>query len=183
MRKPIIASQLIQAFCIVFSAFFIISCSKKDSNPTPADEKCGDSRNWRADLNMDDIQNYSVTGGVANFSFEDLNTPTNICPDEHVTINYEVQLVDSIAGAKWYGKSYWQGLQGSQIPLNLRNGGTYAAESDIVGLKMAYQDNPAWIGVRIFVTFPSQGTEQQDRNYLAAKLTKCGIDLNYKVVK
>jgi hypothetical protein len=156
------------------------SCEPTDETPN---DTCGAHLSWYAHLDMDlDFTTSEILpDGRITYYFEDIGTPTNICADNHITCYWKLKTKtgqEDTSLLVMRGKVYWQGLQGEVV--NLEWYGTDYYKSKEVGLKMAYGDAPAWIGINMQVTIRDQGTDELNRALLKSKINDLYVQVDYE---
>lgn len=161
---------------LLLAAIVLLFAQCKEDSP------CGPEAQWYGDVNNDLIYNdYDVITNSRTLIYEDLTTPEDICPDEHVKVYFNIRLY-SLAPLPdeliVRGKAYW-GLYEDEVTL------AYDTTEDVylgslnVGLKQAFGEDPAWLGLQVVVHWPSTGTFEQDTANANNLFFKKEIELDY----
>jgi hypothetical protein len=142
-----------------------------------ADELCGVDTTWLSNLGTEPVsERLDPLNNSRIFIFEDFNTPENICADEHSTAYFRLVLKDNKfpADTKASGVAYW----GANFikTVTLKPGDTGLSD---IGLKQAFKDKPAWIGLQIIFEFPTQGSLQKDKEFFSEHVKECSITYYY----
>ncbi len=166
-------------FVILMVAVLFNSCKPTDDTP---DDKCGPQLKWNSTLSIDeDFTTSSIlTGGRVTYFFEDIGTPDDICSENHPICYWILEPVnydEDTALLLIQGKVYWNGLQGELVTLDWK-GMQYNAVKEI-GLKMAYPDKPAWIGMNMQVTFYDRGSDELNKAFLNSRIEKMSVEVHY----
>lgn len=164
---------------LLLVAVMFNSCEPTDDTP---DDKCGPQLQWYSTLSIDDDFTTSeiLTGGRVTYYFEDIGAPDDICSDNHATCIWGLETTNSAEDTALLlikGKVYWNGLQGEVVTLGWQ-GEEYRSVKEI-GLKMAYPDKPAWIGINMQVTFYDRGSDELNRAFLKSRIAKMAVEVNY----
>lgn len=104
---------------VLMIAILVNSCQKTDEDP---EDTCGTAEQWYTTLSIDDDFTTSeiLSGGRITYYFEDINTPEDICSDNHVTCIWSLEPINQMQDTAFLtikGKAYWKGLQGQETTL------------------------------------------------------------------
>jgi hypothetical protein len=167
---------------LLFCAVVLNSC-KKTAAPQP-DDPCGIDVEWYSLLHVDNhITTYeTLTGGRVKYYLEELDIPMDLCADYHTQCLW--LLTPKTTGAdpellEVAGKAYWKGLQGKVTTLTYGNPNQYFSHES-VGLKMAYQNEPAWIAMNMQITINDQGSDALNRTFLKDHIQEMKVIIRYK---
>jgi hypothetical protein len=174
MRK-----SLLLAGAILLSLF--ISCSK-DNKPSKCGGKSNSIKFWlRAGnslfQNFDGLPHTYMEGN--NRVFQWSSEVTNVCPDEHVKVECEVEMSNAASPVGARGRVDWLILFERKITMT-RNGNVFKG-SDEVGLKQAFNQDPASFFPVVEVFFPTQGSYSADSAFLLQHVAKVSYRADYRV--
>ncbi len=148
------------------------------------DSKCGPDLTWSHSFEPLSYQTATLDGTIREFYYEDLSTPESICSEEHVKVSYSIYLEDHIQtpplNFACRGNAYWGGLYGRSTPLPWDPNAIFFHALDQIGLKQAFNGKPGYIGLQLFVRFPSKGDVLIDAHYLDSVVKRLDIEFYYK---
>ncbi len=176
MRK-----HLLLAGVILLS--LLISCSK-DNKSSPCGSKKTASNFWlrignSLFQNFHGLPHTYMEGNNRVFQWSD--EVTNVCPDEHVKVECEVELSSPTSPVSARGRVDWLILFERKITMT-RNGNIFKG-SDEVGLKQAFNQDPATFFPVVEVFFPTQGSYSEDSTFLLQHVAKVTYKADYKAFK
>jgi hypothetical protein len=163
--------------------FLLISCSK-DNKPSPCGPKSNASKFWlrlgnSLFKNFDGLPHTYMEGNNRVFQWSD--EVTNVCPDEHVKVECEVEMSNAASPVGARGRVDWLILFERKITMT-RNGNTFKGR-DEVGLKQAFNQDPAFFFPVVEVFFPTKGSYSADSAFLLEHVAKVTYRADYKVFK
>ena len=161
-------SRTIAFLILVFASVNIAGSCSQTSDP---DDPCLDETKFSTD--KADI--YYAGDGVTReviFVFKDI--PEDICPDEHVTVDYTIYIASAgiaFDTMKKVGKASWPPSyeRTELLQRNPDSGNRYDGTEAGIGLKQAFSKDgeAAYIGLSISLFFPSHGDRNADSTFLA----------------
>jgi hypothetical protein len=141
----------------------------------PAPPRCSRDKVWETVLGPSHFIGSDSTSRGRHLYFEDLGTPEDICSDVHVHPVW--QTTGDLSGLTLVASAYWS-LFGDEKPLTV-TGSTATATMEI-GLKQAFGDKPAWVGLQLEVIFPSRGSLDADLAWFRSHNVVTRIVMPYK---
>lgn len=163
-------------FTVIFCGFGLLCLT---GCFTSADELCGVDRVYESEFaKMKFTERLDPLNATRIFSYEDLDSPEDICADEHSKAVFELELWDhhSPNDIEVKGIVYWGLNFSKEVKLTLNAGVKSGVISDI-GLKQFFKDKPGWIGLQIIFEFPTQGSLEKDVEYYKDRVK--GFDIRY----
>lgn len=167
---------------LAYGIFTGNSCFK--TTDTDVDSPCGEKKLWDATLSPDKPFHNELIGNRRYFIYYDLNSPSNICSEEHVDVSYTVEFID-LGGQKpdsslsIIGRAFWS-LYERESRMNWN--GSYYYKDENIGLKQAFP-KVGIMDMEINVNFPTRGDYFVDLAYFDSLVTKLSIRLKYKEPK
>jgi hypothetical protein len=165
-------------FPLAFILVILLGCDLFDDSP------CGPKENY--DLYLLGSSIVDSTTGVY-YSYMDNNDRVfqwsqlveNVCPDEHVKVNYRVALLDeTTTGINARGHVSWLFLFEENIAMT-KNGSDLKGKGE-AGLKQAFDKDPAWFVPVLEVYFPTKGSYGADTAFLKTNVISVEAMASYR---
>lgn len=164
MKKSILLSVLF--VFMAFSAVLFWGCSKDGGvNLDPVDDKCGEPYEWQSQNEFFVNSSLDNSGKYREFYLEDLNSPDDICAEEHPDVTFTLGCRGGTtppADMTVTAKAYW-GIYKPQTTPMVYDAATHQFKASMKpGLKDAYPDGPGSLNTQIIVKLKSVGGQELD---------------------
>jgi hypothetical protein len=163
MKKLIIQSALFTMACF---ALVLWGCTKDGNvNLDPVDDKCGEPYEWTSQNEFFVNSAIDNSGQYREFYIEDLNSPDDICAEEHPDVTFTLGCRGGTTpppDMTVTAKAYWGIYKPQTVPMPY-DAATHQFKATMKpGLKDAYPNGPASLNTQIVLKFKSVGGQQLD---------------------
>lgn len=127
---------------------------------------------------------FYVAGTPQKVQFFVADTKNDICTDEHLNIEYQIQTTAAVQSRpmKVFGEVYWSAFSDDIVLTTDANSlsHVYTSELNNVGLKQAFPEGAAEVDFYLTVEFESLGSLDADKQYFKDHVNYLHIVCSYK---
>lgn len=161
------------------------SCNPEEGLPPVNNTPCGDDLAWFSDLDIaQHLRSSSVEDGMRVFKLEDFSTPADMCTNTNSVVTFTASLANGAPGENFTfsGRGYWGSAEKIQA-MDYDVAGSKFTSSYELDITNTFPNGPGYVGLQMSVMFPTQGSAEADKAYLADHISSMRIDLDYAKYK